>query len=177
MSGKDPYKEYHDTVDRIYEILGYRNELRKALGHYGLSTTETAFAITKEQLDDLSQDKQVETTGADKSRVKEVLNYYIDHALYRPVSPIFNDLVHNMLLIISNWNKELGGLPDVQDDCLKIDKILEGHFTLSEILSVNKQVLEKLRHEAQYKPPSWDLSRAYIQSYDKKYARRKDECE
>ena len=166
MSETDAIKEYRATVDKIYKMLAYRDDLRRSFSDYGLRVTEEGFGIVKTQLDKLIIDMEVKATNEEKSRIKESINYWESAVINDTVSPLFKDLVTAMSLLISNWNREIGKTDDIQQGLVRVERYINMHHNLMETIEIQKTLLKKLKREMNIQPASWSLSRAYIDSYD-----------
>jgi hypothetical protein len=166
MSETDAIKEYRETIDKIYKMLAYREDLRRSFSDYGLRVTEEGFSITKGQLDKLIASLEVTATDMDKSRIKEAINYWESAVLNDTVTPLFKDLVIAISLVMSNWNREIGKTDDIQQGLVKVERYINMHHNLMESIEIQKALLKKLKREMNMQPASWALSRAYIESYD-----------
>ncbi|GAI76133.1 unnamed protein product, partial [marine sediment metagenome] len=83
---QEDLKRYQETVDKIKGILKYEADLKKVFGPR-LDKVNGVFELMLRQMDDLAEDKAVETSGKEKSRVKEVVNLFLSIAVNRPIVP------------------------------------------------------------------------------------------
>ncbi|GAJ07272.1 unnamed protein product, partial [marine sediment metagenome] len=73
---QEDLKKYQETVGKIKGILKYEADLRKVFGPR-LDKVQGALGLMESQMDDLAEDKAVEASGEEKSRVKEVVNLFL----------------------------------------------------------------------------------------------------
>ncbi|GAJ02267.1 unnamed protein product, partial [marine sediment metagenome] len=104
---EEDLKKYQETVAKIKKIFGWELEIKKVFGSR-LDLVKGVFELVQRQMNELSEDKTVEVTGEEKSRVGKVANLFLSIAVNEPIVPIFRDLSKLYLLLIFNWNKELG---------------------------------------------------------------------
>ncbi|GAJ18001.1 unnamed protein product, partial [marine sediment metagenome] len=70
---QEDLKKYQETVGKIKGILKYEVDLRKVFGPR-LGKVQEALGIMESQMNDLAEDKVVEASGKEKSKVREVVN-------------------------------------------------------------------------------------------------------
>ena len=80
--------------------------------------------------------------------------------------PIFRDLSRFYLLLVFNWNKELGKRPDIELSVSAAQRIVEGQMTMIDTINLLKTVSERLQKLSGYEPPAFELSRHYLQSLE-----------
>ncbi|MBA7614890.1 hypothetical protein ES703_22164 [subsurface metagenome] len=164
---QEDLKKYQETVGRIKGILKYEADLKKVFGPR-LDKVNGVFELMLRQMDDLAEDKAVEASGEEKSKVKEVVNLFLSIAVNRPIVPIFRDLSRFYLLLVFNWNKELGKRPDIELSVSAAQRIVEGQMTMIDTINLLKTVSERLQKLIGYEPPAFELSRHYLQSLEEK---------
>ena len=160
---QEDLKKYQETVGRIKGILKYEADLRKVFGPR-LGKVNGVFELMLRQMDDLAEDKAVEASREEKSRVKEVVNLFLSIAVNQPIVPIFRELSRFYLLLVFNWNKELGKRPDIELSVSAVQRIVEGQMTMIDTINLLKTVSERLQRLNRYGPPAFELSRHYLQS-------------
>ncbi|GAI60825.1 unnamed protein product [marine sediment metagenome] len=169
---QEDLKKYQETVSKIKGILKYEADLKKVFGPR-LGKVNGVFELMLRQMDDLAEDKAVEASGEEKSRVKEVVNLFLSIAVNRPIVPIFRDLSRFYLLLVFNWNKELGKRPDIELSVSAAQRIVEGQMTMIDTINLLKTVSERLQKLIGYEPPAFELSRHYLQSLEEKKLEKK----
>lgn len=163
---QEDLKKYQETVSKIKGIMKYEADLKKVFGPR-LDKVKEALEIVECQMNDLAEDKAVEASGKEKSRVKEVVNLFLSIAVNQPIVPIFRDLSMCYLLLIFNWNKELGKRIDIETSVIAVQRIVEGQMTMIDTINLLKTVSERLQKLNRYEPPAFELSRHYLQSLER----------
>lgn len=163
---QEDLKKYQETVNKIKGIMKYEADLKKVFGPR-LDKVKEALEIVECQMNDLAEDVTVEVSGEEKSRVKEVVNLFLSIAVNQPIAPIFRDLSRFYLLLVFNWNKELGKRADIEASVSTVQRIVEGQMTMIDTINILRALLERARKTQQYSPPAFELSRHYLESLDK----------
>ena len=160
---QEDLKKYQETVSKIKGIMKYESDLKKMFGPR-LDKVQGALGLMESQMNALAEDKAVEASGKEKSRVKEVVNLFLSIAVNQPIVPIFRELSRFYLLLVFNWNKELGKRPDIELSVSAVQRIVEGQMTMIDTINLLKTVSERLQRLNRYGPPAFELSRHYLQS-------------
>ncbi|MBA7515071.1 hypothetical protein ES705_07109 [subsurface metagenome] len=163
---QEDLKKYQETVNKIKGIMKYEADLKKVFGPR-LDKVKKALEIVECQMNDLAEDVTVEASGEEKSRVKEVVNLFLSIAVNQPIVPIFRDLSMCYLLLVFNWNKELGKRADIEASVSAVQRIVEGQMTMIDTINILRALLERARKTQQYGPPAFELSRHYLESLDR----------
>ena len=163
---QEDLKKYQETVSKIKGIMKYEADLKKVFGPR-LDKVKKSFEIMECQMDDLAEDTEVAASGEEKSRVKEVVNLFLSIAVNQPIVPIFRDLSRFYLLLVFNWNKELGKRADIEASVSAVQRIVEGQMTMIDTINILRALLERARKTQQYSPPAFELSRHYLESLDR----------
>ncbi|MBA7575291.1 hypothetical protein ES708_17112 [subsurface metagenome] len=164
---QEDLKKYQETVSKIKGIMKYEADLKKVFGPR-LGKVHEALEIMESQMNDLAEDKEVEASGKEKSKVKEVVNLFLSIAVNQPILPIFRDLSRFYLLLVFNWNKELGKRIDIETSVSAVQRIVEGQMTMIDTINLLKTVSERLQKLNRYGPPAFELSRHYLESLEEK---------
>lgn len=159
-------KKYQQTINEIKKIFGWELELKKVFGPR-IDIVKGVFELMYRQMNELGEDKKVEVTGEEKSRVKEVVNLFLSIAVNQPIVPIFRDLLKSYLLLVFNWNKELGKTEDIENQINTTQKIVTAQMTMLEAIDLLKLLLKQGRDMKSWQPPAFELSRHYLESLDK----------
>jgi len=163
---QEDLKKYQETVSKIKKIFEWEVDLRRVFGPR-LDKVKKALEIMECQMDDLAEDIEVEASGEEKSRVKEVVNLFLSIAVNQPIVPIFRDLSRFYLLLVFNWNKELGKRADIEASVSTVQRIVEGQMTMIDTINILRALLERARKTQQYGPPAFELSRHYLETLNK----------
>lgn len=163
---EEDLKKYQETVSKIKGIMKYEADLKKVFGPR-LDKVKKVLEIVECQMNDLAEDKTVEASGEEKSRVKEVVNLFLSIVVNQPIVPIFRDLSRFYLLLVFNWNKELGKRVDIETSVNATQRIVEGQMTMIETISLLKVLLKRGRDMKNWSPPAFELSRHYLETLDK----------
>ncbi len=163
---QETLKKYQETVNKIKGIMKYETDLKKVFGPR-LDKVKESFEIMVCQMNNLAEDTEVEASGEEKSRVKEVVNLFLSIAVNQPIVPIFRDLSRFYLLLVFNWNKELGKRPDIETSVCAVQRIVEGQVTMIDTINILRALLERARKTQQYGPPAFELSRHYLETLNK----------
>lgn len=163
----DNLEEYRKALERTKGIMAYQKDMLKVFGPRGVEKLKIALGIIETQMNQLGEDKSVVASSADKGRVKEAVDLFLNIAVYQPIVPIFRDLSSIYLLLAFNWNKELGR-PDIQTAIQAIRNIVSGQMVMGETINLLKTVSERLQKLNRYEPPAFELSRHYLKSLEEK---------
>lgn len=167
------YQAYKSTVDKINKILEYRDDMRRVFSENGLMNIKKAFNILTEQMEKAAKDENVGPSTEEKSLVKSTVDLFREIAIEKPIAPIFRDLSATYLLLVFNWNQAFGKMPGIEKDIKLIDGITRGQLTMLDAIYTLQIVLEKIKKFQQYEPPSFNLSRAYLDNLKKEIENQK----
>lgn len=167
------YQAYKATVEKINKILGYKDDIRRVFSENGFMNIKKAFNILTEQMEKAAKDENIEPSTEEKSLVKSTVDLFREIAIEKPIAPIFRDLSATYLLLVFNWNQTLGKMPDIGNDIKLIDGIIRGQLTMLDAIYTLQVLLEKIKKFQQYEPPSFNLSRAYLDNLKKEIENQK----
>lgn len=163
---QEDLKKYQETVGSIKKLFGFDLALKKVFGPR-LDKVKGVFELLQRQMNELAEDKAVEASGEEKSRVKEVADLFLSIAVNEPITPIFRDLSKFYLLLMFNWNKELGKRPDIEKQISTSQKIVMAEMTMLDTIDLLKYLLKRGRDMKNWTPPAFELSRHYLETLDK----------
>lgn len=180
MNQKD-LEKYKKTINETKKILKYENDLRKKFGNRRRELKEV-LKIMEKQMEALAEGEKEEPTNEEKTKVKKVVNYFLEIASTKPIDSYFRDLSRKYLLVAFNWNKALGRNGDIERQIKATNAIVEGHISIMKAVEVLKKLIKEAKDTSSYRPPSFDLSRHYLKSLQdeasgKKGTKRTDEGE
>lgn len=163
---EEDLKKYQQTVDKIKKIFGWELELKKVFGPR-IDKVKGVFELVQRQMNELAEDKNVEVSEEEKSRVKQVAGLFLSIAVNEPIVPIFRDLSKLYLLLIFNWNKELGKRPDIENQISTAQKIVMAEMTMVDTISLLKTLLKRGREMKSWSPSAFELSKHYLETLNK----------
>ncbi len=164
---KEDLKKYQETVNKIKEVFKWELDLKKVFGQR-VDTVKGVFELVYRQMNELAEDKKIEVTGEEKSRVKGIVDLFLNIAINQPIAPIFRDLSRFYLLLVFNWNKELGKRADIESQIATIQKIVTAQMTMLDTIDLLKYLLKRGRDTRNWNPPAFELSRHYLETLEKK---------
>lgn len=157
---------YKETLDKTKKIMRYQKDLIAVFSVGGVEKLRKVLGIIESQLNQLNEGKKVVISDADKSRVKEIVDLFMNIAIYQPIAPIFRDLSEAYLVLVFNWNRELVGIADIAKNILATQHIVRRQMTIYETVNLVKMVSAKLERLSQYEPPAFELSKHYLKSLE-----------
>jgi len=156
---------YKRTVDHIEKILSFKRDLQREFGERR-RIIEKVFGLITEQLNKQIKGEETKVTGEEKSKVKEVVNVFLQKAIHDPIPPIVRDLTKEFGLLIFNWNNSIGKRPDIAQNILLATRVVDAHMALVDAIFVAKTLCSQMRKLTQWTPPAFDLSKAYLKSLE-----------
>jgi len=163
---KEDLKKYQETVGNIKKLFEWDLELKKVFGPR-IDLVKGVFELMQRQMNELAEDKKIEASGEEKSRVKEVVNLFYNIAMNEPIVDIFRDLSVFYLRLVFNWNKELGKRPDIVTAINDTQKITLSQMAMLEAAIQLKYHAKRNRDMMYWQPQSFEVSRHYLESLDK----------
>lgn len=161
-------QSFKNTKDKIEGILQYEDELRKSFSMDGARKIKKAFTVLCAQVETLiAGGVPAPLTSEERSSISEVVNLFMAVAIDRPVTPMFRDLTGSLLLLAHNWNQAVAKDADLDRKIKMINGVATAQMTLAETIEVIQKLLEKVKKTYQYEPPSFNLSRAYLENLKK----------
>jgi len=161
-------QSFKDTKEKIEGILKFDEELRKSFSLDGVRKMRKAFTALCTQVEALiAGSVPAVLTGEEKSVIGEVVNMFMAVAIEKPITPIFRDLTDSLLLLVHNWNQAVAKDPELDRKIRLVNGVASAQMTLVETIEVIQKLLEKVRRTYQYEPPSFNLSRAYLENLKK----------
>lgn len=171
MNQKD-LEEYKKTIKETKRMLKYKNDLRKTFGS-NQKRLEEVLKIMEKQMGALAEGEEVEATKKEKTRVKKVVDLFLEIASTKPISSYFKDLSSKYLLLAFNWNKTLGQSQEIERQIQATNAIVESHISIMQAIDVLKKLTKRAKDVSSYEPPAFDLSRHYLKSLQKEASEEK----
>ena len=160
---QEDLEKYHETIGKIKKIFEFELELKKVFGPR-IDVIREVFELMQRQMNELAEDKVIEASGKEKSKVKDVVALFLSVAVNEPIVPIFRDLSEPYLLLVLNWNKELGKRPDIEATIDTTRKIVLAQMTMLDTIGLLKTLLKRGREIKNWSPPAFELSRHYLET-------------
>lgn len=169
----ESYKAYKETVSRAEEIIRFEDDMRKTFSAQGAQKIKAVLGFISGQMEVIFSGGRPTVSGDDLSRVNEVVNFFSVIAAEKPITPIFKDLSQIFLLLIYNWNAAVAGDKNIERSIKLVDAIVTSSMTMRETIELLQKLIEKAKKANQYEPPSFNLSRAYLENLKKAIEEKK----
>ena len=169
----ESYKAYKDTVARTEIILRYEDDMRKTFSVQVTQKIKAVLAFVSGQMETVFAGSTPAVTEKDLAAVTEVVNFFSLIATEKPITPIFGDLSQTFLLLVFNWNVATVGDKNIDRSIKLVDAIVNSQMTMRETIELLQKLLEKAKKANQYEPPSFNLSRAYLENLKKAVEEKK----
>lgn len=170
MSEKmDSAQELFKKLEPLETKLKQEKEVKTAFGTKGSQIIKSAFILMKSQLGLLADEEEGGKVLVPKEYKKKILDaseliYVI--AMERPTTPFYREVVEDYLLVMSNWNNEIGKSKKMGNYILGTRRILDCATTINQTISIMRHLLRKLKNEMNYRPPAFENARHYLQSLE-----------
>jgi len=167
MEEREAYKK---SVERLERILSFKADLESTYGREGASTIKCSFDLMKKHLDDVLDEKKVQVQKKEIEMVRKTVKLLMEVVVMQPIRPLVRDLTLEMSLLAFNWNRMIGRVKEIEVNALALRRLVEGHLTLVDAIGVAKRLIREMRRSAGFKPPAFELSKAYLQTLTEKRA-------
>jgi len=162
-----PKEKYEETLKKITTILKYRQDMMRSYGQQGTQNISNAFNLMRKHLDLAVQNKSTAATSEEVNCVQGVLNFMLDVAASKPVTPIVRDLSMEMSKLAFNWNQQIGKCPNIARTALLLQRIVTAQKTLDDTILIAQKLLSRLQNLTSRRPVAYELSKAYLESLPK----------
>lgn len=163
----ESYQAYKAAAEKTANILRYEEDLKKTFSIQGAQKVNKMFAIISGHLESVLVGQEVKVTSEEVTLAREVVNLFSGIAAEKPITPIFKDMSQTFLLLVFNWNVATIGDKDIERSVKLVDAIVSSSMTMRETIDLLQKLLEKTKKAHQYEPPSFNLSRAYLENLKK----------
>lgn len=160
-------EKFLQTVNKVCDIFRYRKDLERVFGRDGLVRFEESFNIMRKHMDQLRGDRSVHVTPPERDKVMGTLRLLQAIAVNNPIVPIFRDIVIPFNRIAYNWNQNTQNDKHMELTIQTINRIITSQKTMDDTITILQTLLRKARDEIRYRPPSFELSRHYLNSLEK----------
>lgn len=106
-----------------------------------------------------------ELSGSEKDTLVKITELFLDYALERDITPFFRELSRSFLPLVDLFlkeEKERTGRRNIEATLA----LLSQNRTIEESFLVMKKLLAKARLFQEYEPPSFKLSREYLEALE-----------
>ncbi|RLA81654.1 MAG: hypothetical protein DRG33_00095 [Deltaproteobacteria bacterium] len=104
---------------------------------------------------------------------KNVLDSFLQDTklliIENPLDTEMRNMIRQLLTLLYNWNKAFSDEKELEIDILLAIRLIDQTLTLAEYLSVSRELLRRLRDLSHFSPPTFELSRHYLQTLLDKY--------
>jgi len=152
---------------QVENILKYQDELRRTISYQHVTNLKKCLTFMAAQLEKAITGEQSSPTTEEINMANEMARVFASVAMEKPIEPIFRDLAASFLPILHNWNAATINNPDIKTHIRLTDGIIKAQLTLMDTITVMQKTLEKVRKTHSYEPPSFNLSRAYLDNLKK----------
>ncbi|MFA4999188.1 MAG: hypothetical protein WC519_00405 [Parcubacteria group bacterium] len=152
---------------QVEHILNYEDDLRRTFPSQHISNIKRALSFMTLQLETVIAGGQVEPTPEERNLIAELARIFANIAIEKPIEPIFRDLSASFLLVVYNWNEATVKSPDISVNVKMTNGIVKAQLTLMDTIEILQKTLDKIRKTHQYEPPSFNLSRSYLDNLKK----------
>jgi hypothetical protein len=154
---------------QVENIIKYQDELRRNISQQGISNLRKCLGFMSAQLESVISGSQAKPapTGEERAAAGEMARIFASVAIEKPIEPIFRDLTAAFLPIMHNWNAATVNDPDIATHIRLTDGVIKSQLTLMDTITVLQKTLERVRRTHTYEPPSFNLSRAYLDNLKK----------
>lgn len=159
-----PVDMYNDTCKRIDKILNYHDQFKASWDH-GAETLISAYHIMRNGIDKSIRNENISLTNEEIRTVKRASDVLYDKCLFGILEDISRDFIFEVLKLLNNWNLNCYKNEEFGTRIKATDRIFRMELTMLEMMEVNRQIIEKMKQIISYVPPSFEHSRAYLQTF------------
>ncbi len=152
---------------QVENIMNYQDELRKSISNNGINNLRKCLAFMTLHLEKAIAGTPVTPTTEERNTAGEMARLFAAASIEKPIEPIFRDLSSAFLPIMHNWNMATVNDPDIATQIRLTDGIIKSQLTLMDTITVLQKMLDRARKTHAYEPPSFNLSRAYLDNLKK----------
>jgi hypothetical protein len=156
---------FEKTMTEIRRIMKYETDMKKTFGK--LEPIQEAITIVEQHLAACMEEKSVILSDAEREKVLRLVVILLDHAIVGEHTQIFRDFTFQCVRLLGNWNNNVCKCPSATLQLKALDRIMKDARTMRDTEYVLKRLVEYGRDMLKYKPPLFDVSRHYLESFDK----------
>ncbi len=165
MSG---YEQYEKTKKTLKRIFGFKDDFRKFYGNKTRNNIREAANIMMKQLDELVTKDNVSWSKKDVACVRHAVAAITDILITTPVNPMKRDLSREFGRLTVNWNKRQAKDAKLGISANALYRLSRGTKTLADAEMTIRKLIVKAEKTIRHVPASWELSRHYLKSLEKK---------
>lgn len=145
------------THQQIYTLFNKENLIR---------TKETVSLIERQ----IKNNKK--PTEKEVNEVIKTINFLINTAIQKSITPIFRDLINEFIVLIALWNDEIAQSEEIKKRIHSLRNFIDYHLSVIEIIQELKPLLEKIKEMKDFNPPVFDLSKHYLNYLQKEKGKK-----
>ena len=164
-------------IKKIKKLLE-NPQIRKILSRDNIIMIMTSLKIISQHLKDKknkNRDYNIIATNSEKRQIKESLNYLLVIAINKSITPFLKELEETFSEISLWWNNNFVNDLEIEKIANSIKRFVNYHVSVLESIKVTKNLVDRMEKLRNFSPPSFDLSRAYLEILQDDYSKnRKD---
>lgn len=127
--------------------------------------------IAFRDLDMLVQGGQARPGPNEVRLVAQAVRMIHEIVIYEPLNKFMSDFVNLYVEVMKNWNAQVARVRDIDVMLDATARLVAGYMTFLDTIDVMRRFIDRFERMMQYTPPSFDLSRHYLQVVLEKYER------
>jgi len=155
MKNKNIYKP---NIKKLKEILS-NFQIYGILEQQNLNLLKKTVGIIEIKLK-----RKEKTTEEEISQIKKALNFLLQTAIEKPITPILKDLIDEFIIFIANWNENLGKEIEIRQKIYTLRRFVDYHLSVIDAIQILKTLAKKTEEIQRFSPPAFELSRHYLNS-------------
>ena len=160
---------FFKKLEPLENRLKQEKNVKAIFGTQGTRIIKSAFILMKSQLGLLADSEEGGTVLVPKEYREEIIKaseYIYVIAIENPITEFYKEVVEDYLLLMSNWNKEIGKSRKMGYYILGTRRIIDCATTMNQSIMMMRHLLRKLKKETNYRPPAFENSRHYLLSLE-----------
>jgi len=156
-------------LEPLEKKLKQEKNIKSTFGTKGSKIIKSAFVLMKSQLGLLADNEergQVLIPAEYKKRALDASEVIYVIAMEGPITKFYRGVVEDYLLVMTNWNNEIGKSKKMGNYILGTRRILDCATTINQSISIMRHLLRKIKNEMNYRPPAFENARHYLQSLE-----------
>jgi hypothetical protein len=148
--------------EKVEKILEYRDELYRVIPGQTIGEMNRCLEFMVPQLEKAIDGDDVKPINEEVAKISRISRTFADAAMEKEIKPIFRDLAENFLAIVHNWNIATVKNPQISTNVRLTDGIIKAQMSIMDAILVLRKTIERAKTTQQYEPPSFELSRSYL---------------
>lgn len=154
---------YNPNVDKLKKVLTHP-QIYTVLNKQSLSQVNQMIESMER---DIKLNKKGEKPEINEEKIRSIggmLNSLLKIAMEKPITPIFKDLSNELIVLTAYWNENIGQNMKIRDLSYTLRRFIDYHLSMIDLIQLSKSLLSKMEQIQNFSPPSFELSRHYLQS-------------